>query len=175
MRQPYWLLATTLSLVSVATTAVASNSISVRDYPGIRCVEINDSTPSIYYYGQMAENDAASEQDFYCPVSFEGIHVQDYVLTADVMTWSAYVDDSNPSTNVSCLLKSCLEDDSSCYATSLSYSSGSAGVQAMTGSTISSLAGSSRYVSYLRCDIPGKSSGNRSGIVSYRITTDGLI
>lgn len=163
-------------LVFTAVTQMASATVTkyVQDYVGNRCVEYSDSTPDIEYYGSAAENGAGTSQDFYCPVTFEHeTTIDGYVMTADALTWSAYVDDDHASENVSCFLRICTLDAASCETTG-SVSSSGTGVQLLTGGSLSTLAGDSYFVPYLRCTIPAVSSGNESGIVSYRITTDGV-
>lgn len=161
--------AVVLGSISLVSSVLAGPDLIAQRFSGSRCVEIGDSTPSIYYYGSAAENDNASERDFYCPVTFENSTQVDttYRLDSDSIEWSAYVDDSSSGSDVSCVLKACLIDTSSCITSNTHASNWSNGVGLLNGSSATSLAGSSRYHVHLRCDVPGKSGSARSGIVSY--------
>jgi hypothetical protein len=158
-----------LGSIGLASSVLAGPDQIAHRFSGSRCVEIGDATPSIYYYGSAAENDNASERDFYCPVTFEKSTQVDttYRLDTDSIEWSAYVDDSSSSTDVSCVLKACMNDGSNCFTSNTHSSDWSNGVGLLEGSSVTALGGSSRYHVYLRCDIPGKVSSARSGIVSY--------
>jgi hypothetical protein len=163
-----------LGLMTIASCAFATHTGYTDDIPGCRCVQATNATPSIYYYAFQAQNNNASVKTFLCPITLgQNASILPYEYAEDAITWSAYVDDVSAATNVSCVLKSCNEGWSSCFTTSTSSSSGSGGVQALTGNTQSSLGGTGNYWHYLQCDVPGLASSVRSGIVSYRVVVAG--
>lgn len=140
----------------------------ITTYPGTECVESNDTTSELIYLGGNAYNDAAGANTFVCPVASNYLSVANTFNYFNGAYWYASVDDRNGSANVSCYLRTCSADGSPC-TNSPSRTSGGTGVQTL--STVGSIFNIRSYenYAYLTCTVPGKSSGLRSGIISYTI------
>jgi hypothetical protein len=158
------------SLVIPGLTSAFDAKLDI-GYTGSRCVESGDRSPEIDYYGTMARNDGTSTETFSCPSTLEYISIvpgttsgYEFKFTRGNLAWSAVVDDQHSSADISCVLKACTYDDSSCLSSATDSSTGT-GIEELGAS------GPSGVTAYplvaLRCDVPGKVGSARSAIVSY--------
>jgi hypothetical protein len=158
--------------LTAAAWADDDNASISQVHVGHRCVE-RSTTASGYYYGSSIENNSTTESIVvYCPVD-NAVNVVLYGNPgAETVThttnltheWSATVDD-NSAGNVSCYLRACSPDESTCD-TGTSDTASTNGVEVLTGST--DVVGS-WDVLMLRCELPQKSGSNRSEIISYTV------
>lgn len=168
----YRVVAVCCACVGLASTALGTVTVLVKDYPGVRCVQKGDATPSIEYRIEGAGNGSTGTEEFYCPVLFDSfVQADTYGITSYTMSWSARVLALRSS--ISCTLKACEFDGSSCFASGTDTSSG-VGVDTLSGSISEDIGGSGRYYQFLHCEVPGLTVGLPSGIISYRIVADGI-
>lgn len=143
-----------LTSISVAATTVT--------YPGIECVEANDTTPELLNDNGKTFND----HDIYnaeleCPLPY-----LDSNLGGSISAIHVRVDDSHPAESVSCYAAACTWDGTSCLTTPVKNSGN--GFQSLyLGSTNAWTNG----YAYISCAVPDKENGNRSGILSYRVNS----
>lgn len=167
---------TGLVAMVLAHSAVAIASGHYVDQPGLTCVQRYDGHP--YYYGTHARNDSGSEELFYCPIRItEDWLLQDpdteatvAGLTPGLLAVVAHVEDFSSASNVSCHVKICDPDETSCYNSDGQASSGSTGaVQTLYFDLDSDpdLPIDAGQVAYMYCDVPAKVGSSRSGIVAY--------
>lgn len=174
-----WLCRIHLMLLGIclagATTVVAhadddDASISLR-HVGLRCIEKRGTTGG-YYDGVTIQNDSGSTaMPTYCPVDIQrsiALWSAPVLVTHTTNSnhdWTAVVD-ANNSGNISCELKVCARDFTSCDSGTSDTSSGT-GVQTLSGST--STVGSDDNIMYLYCVLPVKSGSDRAELRSYQV------
>lgn len=157
--------------VGLASTALGTVTVVLEDYSGMRCVQKGDATPSIEYHVEGAGNGSTGTEEFYCPVLFDNLaQAETYGVTSDAMSWSAKVIAWGSS--VSCTLKACQYDGSSCFSSGTDSSTGT-GIDTLSGSVTEAIASSDRYYQFIHCTLPGRTVVAPYGIISYRITADG--
>ena len=145
--------------------AEAGTMITTRS--GIECVKLGDTTPDILYSGSGAHNDSSGRVEYACPLSgqYLGLNTSYYFDTA---YWWVYVDDNSGSNNVSCFLSTC--NDATACSGSLSRSSSGVGNNQLLSSIGEPFAiGNNTNSLVLRCSLPGKVNGRRSGIRKYTL------
>lgn len=140
---------------------------------GSRCVE-DYATSEAYYYGMSIENNSSTVGiTVYCPVEvFNTVAAWDYTSSNLVShhtnlkhVWTAIVDD-NSSGDVSCYLRVCNLDYTSCD-TGSSATASSNSVEPLDGET--DTVGSDDNIAFLVCTLPKKAGSNRSEIRSYSV------
>jgi hypothetical protein len=149
------------------SVAPAQAELLITTRPGTECVEHTDTSPEIYYSGGNAANNAGGTNTFVCPASSHYLSLDGLGgFSFDQAYWWASVDDRNPSSNVSCYLRSCNQSGTSCINSPTRASTGT-GIQTLT--IVGSVFNWGTYTNYvyLRCSVPGKSNGNRSMVKSY--------
>ncbi len=156
-----------LSSVTVISVAPAQAELLITTRPGTECVEHADTSPEIYYTGGNAANDGNGSNTFVCPASSHYLSLDNLGgFFFDRAYWWAAVNDQNPNSNVSCYLRSCNGEGTSCINSPTRFSSGT-GIQTLSiVGNVFNWGSYTNYV-YLRCSVPGKSSGNRSSVKSY--------
>ncbi|AFZ32696.1 hypothetical protein ABN584_24900 [Gloeocapsa sp. BRSZ] len=159
---------TSLVVSPMLLASPAHAGLLITTHPGTECVELSDTTPEIIYSGGNAYNTAAGANTFVCPVFNTYLSVADTFNYVDRAYWWVAVDDRNPNANISCYVRSCSADGTSCNNSVVRNSSGT-GISTL--STVGSIfdIGSYENYAYLQCSIPGQSGGLRSGIRSYTI------
>jgi hypothetical protein len=147
--------------------AGAEAGIMITTRSGIECVKLGDTTPDILYSGSGAFNDASGTVTYGCPLNgqYLGLNVGYYFDTA---YWWVHVDDNNGGQNVSCFLSSCT-DAGVCSGSSSRSSSGVGNNQLLSSVGEPFAIGNYTNALMLRCSLPGKVNGRRSGIRKYTL------
>jgi len=164
---------TWMSIVALTLASPFSHAdLVIHTYPGAECKQLYTTTPSVYYNLSGAYNDSTSSATFACPMS-SARYLNDFAASATLMVHQAYwwvaADDSSASGNVSCQVRSCSYDSTSCTSSPSRATSGTGINQLLsTVGTVSSIGTYSRALTLI-CTVPGKAGGNRSGIRNYTL------
>jgi hypothetical protein len=153
--------------VAVAMAAPAHSGLLITTRSGTECVKLGDTTPDILYNGLGAYNDATASVNYACPVNahYMSLNTGYYFDTA---YWWVHVDDNNGGANVSCFLSSC-SDTGVCTNSISKSSAGIANNQILSTVGTTFTIGSYTNALVLRCSVPAKVGGARSGIRKYTL------
>ena len=162
-----WMSVLALTLASPFSHA----DVLVHTYPGTECKQLYTTTPSVYYNLSGAYNDSTSAVTFACPMS-SARYLNDSGTSTTVTVHRAYwwvaADDRSASGNVSCQVRSCIYDSTSCTS-SLSLATSGTGINQLLSTLGSFNFGTYNHALTLICTVPGKAGGNRSGIRNYTL------
>jgi len=156
-----------IGLGVLCLASLAQAEVVIVTNPGLNCVEVADASPEIYYSGGVAYNSDSSSATFQCTMErrYLDLNGADPEYLEDNYWW-AYVNDASTTGNVSCFMRSCSSDGTSCISSATRSSTGT-GVQGISLFPTVFPSGDYGRFSYLQCSIPAASGTSRSGVVSY--------
>lgn len=148
-----------LTLISLQTLTYSTHAASDdrKSYPGSFCVEVGDTTPEAYYDSlSRLRNNAEGTNTFVCGA------ILDHGAAKDI---SVSVLDEHPSNSVTCIGQTRSENGN--------LGAWTQNVSSLNGTSTLFLGSlnnqPSRGYHFIRCSVPGKVNGRRSGINSYYI------
>ncbi|MFO1070598.1 MAG: hypothetical protein U1E14_18930 [Geminicoccaceae bacterium] len=149
--------------------ADAEAGLVITTRSGIECVKLGDTTPDILYNGTGAYNDGGNTVNYACPLNGHFLNLNG-PFYFDTAYWWAVVDDGSSAANITCYVSTCTEGGVCTSSTTRSSSGvGNAQYLSSVGEPIPFAIANYTNALMLRCSVPAKVGGARSGIRKYTL------